>query len=104
MVLIGSDCPEITAQILSSAFSQLTDYDLVLGPARDGGYYLIGLTAPYPELFQDLPWGTAAVLANTQTRAAQLGLKTALLEPLTDIDRPEDLPGWEKITRQAGYE
>jgi uncharacterized protein len=104
VVLMGSDCPEITAQILSSAFSQLALDDLVLGPARDGGYYLIGLTAPYPELFQDLPWGTDEVLALTQTRAAQLGLKTALLEPLTDIDRPEDLPGWEKITRQAGYE
>jgi uncharacterized protein len=104
VVLIGADCPDITVQILSSAFSHLTEHDLVLGPARDGGYYLIGLTAPYPELFQDLPWGTDDVLTLTKTRAAQLGLTTALLEPLTDIDRPEDLPGWEKITRQVGYE
>ena len=103
VVLIGSDCPEITAPVLSSAFSLLTAHDLVLGPARDGGYYLIGLTAPYPELFQDMPWGTDAVLAQTQIRAARLGLRTALLEPLTDIDRPEDLPVWENITRQVGY-
>ncbi len=101
VVLIGSDCPEITAPILSSAFALLTDHDLVLGPARDGGYYLIGLTAPYPELFQDMPWGTAAVLTKTQTKAARLGLKTALLEPLTDIDRPEDLPVWEKIAQST---
>ncbi len=103
VVLIGSDCPDLTAPILSSAFSFLTAHDLVLGPARDGGYYLIGLTAPWPELFQDLPWGTAAVLAQTQIRAARLGLRTALLDPLTDIDRPEDLPVWDNLTRQAGY-
>lgn len=97
VVLIGSDCPGISAQILKSAFIYLDRYDLVLGPANDGGYYLIGLSALYPEIFQNLPWGTADVLAITLARAAGLGLKTILLEPLTDIDRPEDLPVWEKI-------
>ncbi len=101
VVLIGSDCPEISGQVLGSAFSLLTDHDLVLGPARDGGYYLIGLRTPYPQLFQDMPWGTAAVLAKTQTKAARLGLRTALLKPLTDIDRPEDLAVWDQITHQA---
>jgi uncharacterized protein len=104
VVLIGSDCPGITDKVLSDAFSRLNDHDLVLGPATDGGYYLIGLTALYAELFHDLPWGTDTVLALTQRQAKRLGLKTALLEPLTDIDRPEDLPVWEKIKRQIGYE
>jgi uncharacterized protein len=101
VVLIGADCPEISGQVLDSAFSLLTDHDLVLGPARDGGYYLIGLTAPYPELFQDVPWGTAGVLPKTQALAERLGLRTALLDPLTDIDRPEDLPVWERITQKV---
>lgn len=104
VVLIGSDCPGITGQVLNSAFSRLTDHDLVLGPACDGGYYLIGLTALYPALFDDIPWGTERVLALTQARAARLGLKTALLEPLMDIDRPEDLPVWEEILRSVGHD
>ena len=97
VVLIGSDCPGISAPILSSAFALLTDHDLVLGPATDGGYYLIGLRAPHPELFFDMPWGTAEVLVKTRATAARLGLRTALLKSLTDIDRPEDLPVWEKF-------
>jgi uncharacterized protein len=99
VVLIGSDCPGITGKVLESAFSRLKNHDLVLGPATDGGYYLIGLTAPYPELFQDMPWGTNTVLVKTQTKAEELGLRTAFLEPLTDIDRPEDLHVWENILR-----
>jgi rSAM/selenodomain-associated transferase 1 len=97
IVLIGSDCPGISAEILAAAFSSLNQHDLVLGPATDGGYYLIGLTAWYPELFQDVSWGTAEVLPKTTATAASLGLATALLEPLSDIDRPEDLPVLEKF-------
>ena len=97
VVLIGSDCPGISEKVLNTAFSHLHYYDLVLGPAIDGGYYLIGLTEPVPELFRDVPWGTSEVLAITLIRAARLGLRTILLEPLTDIDRPADLPVWEKI-------
>ena len=103
VVLIGSDCPGITAKVLNAAFSHLNHYDLVLGPTTDGGYYLIGLRAPSPELFQDLPWGTADVLEMTLSRAASLGLRTILLEPLTDIDRPEDLAVWQKFI-SASYE
>ena len=97
VVLIGSDCPGISEKVLNTAFFHLNHYDLVLGPATDGGYYLIGLNEPFPELFRDVPWGTADVLAITLIRAARLGLRTILLEPLTDIDRPDDLPVWEKI-------
>jgi rSAM/selenodomain-associated transferase 1 len=92
VVIIGSDCPDLRAAILSEAFARLQDHDLVLGPARDGGYYLIGLKDRHPALFQQIPWGTAQVLSLTLQRADQLGLRTALLPTLRDIDRPTDLP------------
>lgn len=104
VILIGSDCPGITSKTLASAFFQLNHHELVLGPATDGGYYLIGLTAPHSELFQDMPWGTDTVLVKTQTKAKELGLRTAFLEPLTDIDKPEDLHVWENIFRQIRHE
>jgi len=88
-VIIGSDCPGLTVEILEQAFASLTGCDLVLGPARDGGYYLIGLTKPRPFLFTDIPWGTAAVLHQTLDRARSLTISQ--LPPLHDIDRPEDL-------------
>jgi hypothetical protein len=104
VVLMGSDCPGITAATLEEAFLALGDHDLVLGPARDGGYYLIGLKALHPELFQGIAWGTGVVLEETRRRAERSGLQVALLETLTDIDRPEDLPVWEHINQQAVYE
>jgi uncharacterized protein len=97
VVLIGSDCPGLTAEILAAAFAYLNHHDLVLGPATDGGYYLIGLTALHPELFQHVSWGTAEVFTKTTTKAAGLGLATAFLKPLSDIDRPEDLPVLETL-------
>lgn len=90
-LVIGCDCPDLTGSHLAAAFQNLTAYDLVLGPAHDGGYYLLGLKAPYPELFQDIAWGTAQVLAQTVAKAEALGLTTALLPTLRDLDRPEDL-------------
>ncbi len=92
VVIIGSDCPDLSEAILFEAFARLQDHDLVLGPALDGGYYLIGLQDRHAALFQQIPWGTEMVLALTLQRADQLGLHTVLLPPLRDIDRPEDLP------------
>lgn len=91
VVIIGSDCPEITATHLQTAFRQLKTHDLVLGPAADGGYYLIGLSQPQPQLFHNIPWGTGEVFEQTLNIAAQLQLDLATLEELHDIDRPEDL-------------
>jgi hypothetical protein len=88
---VGADCPALTADHLAAALAALADHDLVLGPARDGGYYLIGLQAPHPGLFRGIPWGTAAVLRQTLARAKALGLRHHLLETLPDVDRPEDL-------------
>ncbi len=92
VVLIGSDLPDLTAAIIQESFERLTNHDLVLGPARDGGYYLIGLKADRPELFgSSIIWGSEGVLKNTLIMADQLGLNTTLLERLRDVDRPEDL-------------
>jgi rSAM/selenodomain-associated transferase 1 len=95
VVIIGTDCPGLTAEIIQNAFEHLSDHDLVLGPAIDGGYYLIGLRSIQPELFIDIPWSTDEVLAKTINIAQQLPLSIALLPPLADVDRPVDLPVWE---------
>ncbi|MGQ9920463.1 MAG: TIGR04282 family arsenosugar biosynthesis glycosyltransferase [Desulfobacca sp.] len=92
VVIIGSDCPDLTEATLAAAFYRLQHHDLVLGPALDGGYYLIGLKDLHAPLFQTIPWGTAQVLALTLQQADRLGLHTALLPTLRDIDRPADLP------------
>jgi len=95
VVIIGTDCPAITARIVSDAFDALRDHDLVLGPATDGGYYLIGLRRPEPELFDQMPWGTSHVLAETVARAERLSLVVHLLPSLDDVDEPSDLAVWE---------
>ncbi len=90
-ILIGSDCPEVDTAIIRTGLEKLTSHDLVLGPAADGGYYLIGLKRPATPLFDDIDWGTGRVLAQTLVKAESLGLTIALLPVLHDIDRPEDL-------------
>jgi rSAM/selenodomain-associated transferase 2/rSAM/selenodomain-associated transferase 1 len=92
ILLIGTDAPELNEANLEKAFTALTNNDLVLGPARDGGYYLIGLNRPQPRLFEDINWGAEDVLARTISRADALGLSVALLKELVDLDRPDDLP------------
>ena len=91
VVLIGSDCPALTGRQLDEALDGLNEKDLVLGPAQDGGYYLIGLRQPAPGLFQDRPWGTDQVLTETRQAAERQGLKILFLQSLSDVDRPEDL-------------
>jgi rSAM/selenodomain-associated transferase 2/rSAM/selenodomain-associated transferase 1 len=89
--IIGTDCPDLDARVLGTAFEQLLTFDLVLGPAADGGYYLIGLRRFVPELFTGITWGTGLVLLQTAAKAEQLNLTTSKLHKLADIDRPEDL-------------
>ena len=96
-IIIGTDCPGINPQILASAFEQLHQCDLVLGPAIDGGYYLIGLRRSFCELFTNIDWGTNQVLQQTVNIAQKLNLSVVYLQALADVDRPEDLPVWEKI-------
>ena len=104
VVIIGSDIPGITADILQNAFEALNRVDLVLGPAGDGGYYLIGVhrkTFRYwnPKLFNDINWGTENVLPRTLTIAQKLGLNYTLLDTLNDVDRPEDLSVWYQASK-----
>jgi hypothetical protein len=96
VVITGADCPGLTAEVIERAFAALRHSDVVLGPAYDGGYYLIGLRRPTPELFAGVSWGTGDVLKQTRQIIERLGLSSVLLEPLDDVDRPEDLPSWER--------
>lgn len=95
IVTIGIDCPELDAVTLAQAFQALQEHDLVLGPATDGGYYLIGLRSLMPALFSGVDWGTERVFQQTMAVAESKGVAIATLTPLTDVDRPEDLPIWE---------
>ena len=90
-VLMGSDCPALDTALLDRAFAALSGGDLVLGPAADGGYTLVGLRRPIAQLFDGMAWGGPDVFAETLLRARRLGLRIALLDTLRDIDRPEDL-------------
>jgi hypothetical protein len=90
-VVVGTDCPQLRGGDVVQAFEALDTQDLVLGPARDGGYYLIGLRKPMPQIFLDIQWGTSNVCRSTQEIAARRGLTVSLLQVLEDVDRPEDL-------------
>lgn len=90
-VVIGSDCPDLAPGTIREAFAGLDRHDLVLGPARDGGYYLVGLRRSAPALFAGVAWGTGRVMAETLERAATAGIEAARLGVLEDIDTPDDL-------------
>ncbi len=95
-ILIGSDCPRINRTILNDAFKAFTHNDIVLGPAHDGGYYLVGIAASIQpsvcsQLFKQISWGTDTVLSQTLVQIKKLNLRYHLLDKLHDIDTPEDL-------------
>lgn len=96
ILLTGSDCPEITAPLLAEALEALRKNDMVIGPAWDGGYYLIGVSGTLrtdimQALFSDIPWGSKTVFADTMAKADYHQLTCHILPKLHDIDRPEDL-------------
>ncbi|NND38415.1 MAG: glycosyltransferase [Pseudomonadales bacterium] len=92
LLLIGSDCPFITGNYLASAIQALKDgADVVFGPAMDGGYVLLGINGLYDCLFENIAWGSGQVLQQSVRAAEREGLVCAQLEPLADIDRPEDV-------------
>lgn len=99
MVLIGSDCAELKAKHIEKAFTLMNNKDLVLGPASDGGYYLIGMKSPYRELFQNIAWSTGDVLNQTLKKAEESGISVALLPELNDVDTIED---WRKVKSRFG--
>lgn len=91
VLLVGTDVPSLPLETYRDALAVLADHDLVLGPACDGGYYLVGLKRPAPELFADIPWSTDRVLDLTRQKADRLGFKTGLLPAHRDIDTIDDL-------------
>ena len=99
VVLIGTDCPSLEGIHIVQAFEALEHSDLVLGPARDGGYYLIGMKRRADFLFEGITWSSELVLSQTLTLAAEQGLRSSLLPILEDIDSPED---WERYCSQNG--
>ena len=90
-VLVGSDIPTMDVTTIESAFSKLKRYDVVLGPSVDGGYYLIGLNSPHPELFRNVGWGTNMVREQTLRAAKKCSLTVDELKPETDIDTFSDV-------------
>ena len=96
---IGSDCVELSPAHFAEAWQALASHDVVLGPAVDGGYYLLALRAPHPELFRDIAWSTDAVCRETLARAAAAGLRVHLLPTLRDVDTEED---WRKLSIERG--
>ena len=97
--IIGTDCPALTAEVVLAAFRQLAAHDLVLGPASDGGYYLIGLKKEYNELFINIPWSSASTLTATLASAEKLRLQVARLPTLDDIDTEQDWRRWQGARR-----
>lgn len=92
VILIGNDCPALDGGYLSNACTALHGQSVVIGPAEDGGYVLLGLRRITASLFSDMPWGTEQVLRMTRERLQQLEWDHHLLPELWDVDRPEDLP------------
>jgi len=92
VVVIGTDCPSLDADTLRRAFDALGGHGACLGPASDGGYYLLGLRAPEPQLFMDMPWSTKHVYRETLARLEDVGRSVARLQVLDDVDVPGDLP------------
>ena len=99
-VVVGCDVPPLSAGYVASALAALADADLVLGPVEDGGYCLIAMNEPHPEVFADIPWSTDAVLAETLKAASHLSV--ALLETLWDVDVAADLRRWRAMEARGG--
>lgn len=97
-VLIGTDCPSLTEQDIEAAITALDhDANVVFSPAEDGGYVLVGLNRPNPELFADIPWGSPTVMETTRARLATLGLRSVELAMQWDVDKPEDFARYRRL-------
>lgn len=96
-LFIGADAPDLRAAHLLAAADALARSPAVVGPAEDGGYWLLGLAQPIDGVFGSMPWGTDAVFAQTLARLAAAGVEPGLLPCLADLDRPEDLARWPEL-------
>lgn len=102
VILVGSDCPAIDQSYLREAVTALDDNDVVLGPAQDGGYVLIGASVVCREIFLGIDWGQSTVFEDTVEILTKREMPWQSLSVLRDIDRPEDLPAWYQL-RGAPY-
>lgn len=93
VVIIGSDCPQLTSDHIEIAFDKLQNHNIAIGPSHDGGYYLLGMDQYYPQLFQKITWSTDTVFQETMQSAKASDLSSFILETLSDVDYEED---WEK--------
>lgn len=93
-LVVGSDCPGLVPSLFAAAAEALATRDCVIGPASDGGYYLIGFNRPLPFLFENMAWSTDSVLAETMARLARAQIAPFVLPELADVDEPEDLAHW----------
>lgn len=94
VIIIGTDIPDISKEIILNAFEALEKNDMVISPAHDGGYYLLGMKKYMPELFHDIEWSTEEVFKKTINKAEQLSLKITNADKLIDIDDKYDLIEW----------
>ena len=90
-VITGADIPDLTGRIVMQAFEMLDHEDVVVGPAKDGGYYLIGMKSPMPGLFRNIPWSTGEVFSETVRAIKHSGKSYGVLPVLSDLDTIEDL-------------
>jgi uncharacterized protein len=109
VLLIGADCPDLSPEIIGRSFDLLIRHDVVLGPALDGGYYLLGIHHAAWErarkpLFSDMAWSTSEVLTETLRRIHAAGLEHTRLDFLGDVDRPEDLFLWERARKKNSHD
>jgi glycosyltransferase A (GT-A) superfamily protein (DUF2064 family) len=104
--IIGSDAPDLPLSYIQRAFQLLEEgqSDVVFGPSRDGGYYLLGVHQAWPQLFADIPWSSSSVLERSMTAARDAGLTSALLPEWQDIDTDEDLLAYQerRVTTSTG--
>ena len=99
VIFLGADCPDLRPEHLRRAVAALDENEVVLGPASDGGYWLIGLARRHDYLFDDMPWGGELVLTATLARLRERGIEPLLLDELADCDRPGDLERWPELLR-----
>lgn len=100
--IIGSDCPDISPELLTQAFLKLKKHDVVIGPAQDGGYYFLGMNQLHKPLFFDKSWSTDKVLRETLNDIRHLNLSHYLLEVLNDIDNEQDLQSLKEVLKARG--
>jgi uncharacterized protein len=103
VVLIGSDSPHLPAALLQQAFDQLDTHQCVIGPARDGGYYLIGARNIVPPVFEDVDWSTDDVLQQTITKLQNANISYSLLPPWLDVDTIDDFHELQQDLEQSGH-